>query len=87
MLGLGAHMALVGGRVKDRVRVNMRSTEDFYRKTGVHLGRDLAIPLGGKFEGAGGGHPTAAGMTTARSLKETLEGCVDKVKELLSVLI
>jgi nanoRNase/pAp phosphatase (c-di-AMP/oligoRNAs hydrolase) len=83
LLGLGAHLALVGGEAKEKVRVNMRSTEDFYNKTGVHLGRDLAIPIGKEFGGAGGGHPTAAGLATKRELEETLAACTNRLKELL----
>ncbi len=83
LLGLGAHLALVGGEAKEKVRVNMRSTEDFYSKTGVHLGRDLAIPIGKEFGGAGGGHPTAAGLTSMRALEETMTACTNRLKELL----
>ena len=83
LLGLGAHVALVGGEARERVRVNMRSTEDFYNKTGVHLARDLAIPIGKESGGTGGGHPTAAGLTTKRELEHTITACTDKLKKLL----
>ncbi len=83
LLGLGAHLALVGGEAKEKVRVNMRSTEDFYNRTGVHLGRDLAIPIGKEFGGAGGGHPTAAGLATKGVLEETMTACTNRLKELL----
>jgi nanoRNase/pAp phosphatase (c-di-AMP/oligoRNAs hydrolase) len=84
LLGLGAHVALVGGKAKDRVRVNMRSTEEFAGKTGVHLGRDLAIPLGTFFGGSGGGHPTAAGFYGTVSLEDILKKSVERVRELLA---
>ncbi len=83
LLGLGAHLALVGGEAKEKVRVNMRATEEFFKKTGVHLGRDLAIPVGKSLGGAGGGHPTAAGLSTRASLDETVKACVQRVRELL----
>ncbi len=83
LLGLGAHLALVGGEAKEKVRVNMRATEEFYKKTGVHLGRDLAIPVGKNLGGAGGGHPTAAGLSAKASLDETVKACVQRVRELL----
>src|SRR4029077_2044682 len=63
LLSLGAHVALVAGESKEKVRVNMRATEDFHNKTGVHLARDLSIPIGKKLGGVGGGHPTAAGLS------------------------
>jgi bifunctional oligoribonuclease and PAP phosphatase NrnA len=84
MLALGAHIALVGGKVKDRVRVNMRSTEEFASKTGVHLGRDIAIPLGALFGGSGGGHPTAAGFYGTLAVEDTLKKSVERVRELLA---
>lgn len=84
LLGLGAHLALVGGKVKDRVRVNMRSTEEFASKTGVHLGRDIAIPLGALFGGSGGGHPTAAGFYGTLAVEDTLRKSVERVRELLA---
>jgi bifunctional oligoribonuclease and PAP phosphatase NrnA len=83
LLGLGAHIALVGGKAKEKVRVNMRATEEFASKTGVHLGRDLAIPLGTALGGGGGGHPTAAGFFGKVGIDETLERTVARVRELL----
>ncbi len=83
LLGLGAHVAIVGGERKERVRVNMRATEGFAGKTGVHLGRDLAIPLGKALGGGGGGHPTAAGFYGSIGVEDTLKRCVERVRELL----
>jgi bifunctional oligoribonuclease and PAP phosphatase NrnA len=83
LLGLGAHVAIVGGDTGKKVRANMRATESFASKTGVHLGRDLAIPLGKSLGGTGGGHSTAAGLTTTVGVEETLKACVDRIKSLL----
>lgn len=82
-LGLGAHVAFVAGEVKEKVRVNMRATEDFYEKTGAHLARDIAIPLGKMLEGVGGGHPTAAGLTGSGSVEDVLSACLVRLKEAL----
>jgi nanoRNase/pAp phosphatase (c-di-AMP/oligoRNAs hydrolase) len=35
---------------------------NFMRKTRIHLGRDIAKPLGEYLHGMGGGHSTAAGV-------------------------
>ena len=83
LLGLGAHIAIVGGKAKERVRVNMRATEEFASKTGVHLGRDLAIPLGTALGGVGGGHPTAAGFYGTLGVEEILKKTVERIRELL----
>ena len=83
LLGLGAQVAMVAGEAKNRVRVNMRSTEDFYTRTGVHLARDLSIPIGKKLGGVGGGHPTAAGLSVPGQVQDVLHSCLDMLKELL----
>ena len=80
-LALGAHVAFVAGEVKDKIRVNMRATEDFYEKTGAHLARDVAIPLGKLLGGVGGGHPTAAGLTASGAVEDVLIACVKRLRE------
>jgi nanoRNase/pAp phosphatase (c-di-AMP/oligoRNAs hydrolase) len=80
-LGLGAHVAFVAGEVKDKIRVNMRATEDFYEKTSAHLARDVAIPLGKLLGGVGGGHPTAAGLTASGTADEVLVACMTRLRE------
>ena len=62
LIGMGAHMAMVGGQKDDSLQISIRSDPEFYKKTGFHLGRDLAKPLGEYFHGMGGGHSTAAGV-------------------------
>ena len=86
LLAVGAHVAFVAGESKEKVRVNMRSTEDFFRKTGVHLARDLSIPLGKKLSGAGGGHATAAGLSAKGQTQDVLKACVDYLKDSLGPL-
>jgi nanoRNase/pAp phosphatase (c-di-AMP/oligoRNAs hydrolase) len=85
-LTLGAHVAFVAGEVKERIRVNMRATEDFYQKTGAHLARDVAIPLGKMLEGMGGGHPTAAGLTALGAVDDVLIACVNRLRESIGPL-
>ena len=85
-LTLGAHVAFVAGEVKERIRVNMRATEEFYEKTGSHLARDVAIPLGKLLGGVGGGHPTAAGLTATGTVDDALVACVNRLRESLGPL-
>jgi len=85
-LTLGAHVAFVAGEVKERIRVNMRATEDFYQKTGAHLARDVAIPLGKLLGGVGGGHPTAAGLTALGAVDDVLIACVNRLRESIGPL-
>lgn len=84
LLSMGADVSFVAGMVKGRIRVNMRSTEKFHHTTNLHLGRDVAIPLGKGLGGSGGGHPTAAGMQVISTTAEkALEACTGRVKNLL----
>ena len=83
LLAVGAHVALVAGESKEKIRVNMRATEDFYTKTGVHLARDISIPVGKKLGGVGGGHATAAGLSVPGQTQDVLKICVDVLKESL----
>lgn len=86
LLSLGAHVALVAGESKDKIRVNMRATEDFYSRTGVHLARDLSIPIGKKLSGVGGGHPTAAGLSVPGQVQDVLKICIEMLRESLGPL-
>jgi nanoRNase/pAp phosphatase (c-di-AMP/oligoRNAs hydrolase) len=79
-------VAFVAGEVKEKIRVNMRATEDFYQKTGAHLARDVAIPLGKMLGGVGGGHPTAAGLTALGAVDEILIVCVNRLRESIGPL-
>jgi nanoRNase/pAp phosphatase (c-di-AMP/oligoRNAs hydrolase) len=86
LLAIGAHVAFVAGESKQKTRVNMRATEDFYSKTGVHLARDVSIPLGKKMGGVGGGHATAAGLSLPVQPEDALKMCIEMVKESLGPL-
>lgn len=75
LIGLGAHVAVVAGRKGEALQVSLRSSRDFHEKTGLHLGRDVAKPLGEYLHGTGGGHATAAGVNGVGDIKEALERC------------
>jgi hypothetical protein len=79
-------VAFVAGEAKERIRVNMRATEDFYEKTGAHLARDVAIPMGKVLGGVGGGHPTAAGLTALGTVDDVLIACVNRLRECVGPL-
>jgi nanoRNase/pAp phosphatase (c-di-AMP/oligoRNAs hydrolase) len=83
LLALGADVAMVGGKAKGGVRVNLRSTQAFHRNSGIHLARDVAIPLGKELGGSGGGHPTAAGLFANGTVEETLTYCTRSLRTLI----
>jgi nanoRNase/pAp phosphatase (c-di-AMP/oligoRNAs hydrolase) len=83
LIGLGAHIAVVGGIRGKLVRVNMRSSREFFQETGIHLGRDIAEPLGRYLGGFGGGHGTSAGVNGESELKIALSTCLKLIREKL----
>jgi len=81
LIGLGAHVAIVAGQRGDKLQVSLRSSQDFHKKTGIHLGRDIANPLGEYLHGMGGGHSVSAGANGVGDVEATLKRCVRLLKE------
>jgi nanoRNase/pAp phosphatase (c-di-AMP/oligoRNAs hydrolase) len=77
LIGLGAHLAIVGGEKESGLTLSFRSTSDFYSRTKFHLGKDLATVLGQTMNGAGGGHSTAAGAAVQGNLDEAIRKSVE----------
>jgi nanoRNase/pAp phosphatase (c-di-AMP/oligoRNAs hydrolase) len=84
LIALGAHVAVVAGQRDDNIQISMRSSQDFYEKTKVHLGRDVAKPLGEYLNGMGGGHSMAAGVNGIGDVEACLKRCLKLFKEKLS---
>ena len=82
LLNLGADIAMVQGGEQEDFRINFRASYEFTDKTGIHLGRDVAQPLGQAFKGEGGGHDRAAGFNIKESGQETSK-LVDHVINIL----
>ena len=72
IMNLGADVAIIAGNDKDTLKASFRSTEQFYAKTGIHLGDDVTKPLSELYGGEGGGHPTAAGVNGVGDSEEFL---------------
>jgi len=83
LISLGAHVAIVAGQRDENLRVSMRASQEFYRVTSVHLGRDLAKPLGEYLRGMGGGHAVSAGVNGVGDLEACFRRCVRLLKEKL----
>jgi nanoRNase/pAp phosphatase (c-di-AMP/oligoRNAs hydrolase) len=84
LISLGAHLAVVAGKRNDELTLSFRSTRDFTERTGMHLGSDLATPLGARMGGMGGGHPTAAGANVKGDVNEALKLVLTIVKDFVS---
>jgi nanoRNase/pAp phosphatase (c-di-AMP/oligoRNAs hydrolase) len=79
LLRLGADIVFVAGKKRDNLTISIRSTQKFYRETGINLGKEIVIVLEEKFNGRGGGHSTSAGFNGIGDVDEALKLCVISV--------
>ena len=78
---LGAHVSAVAGEKGEGIEISLRCSREFTEKTGIHLGRDIAKPLGEAMQGQGGGHAMAAGVNAKGDVKAGLKLCLRFLKE------
>ncbi|NIP67386.1 hypothetical protein GWN63_03395 [Candidatus Bathyarchaeota archaeon] len=76
LIKLGAHVAVVAGKRDSMLRISLRADGKFHKKTQIHLGRDIARPLGEYLQGMGGGHSTSAGVNGAGDLEAAFKYCM-----------
>lgn len=81
IIDLGAHVAAVAGQKNENLEISLRCTKEFHEKTGIHLGKDIAKPLGEYLQGMGGGHSTAAGVNGVGEIEAGLKRCLKLLKE------
>jgi len=84
LVALGAHVGAVAGSKNGKIEISLRSSLEFNKQTGVHLGRDIAKPLGEYLHGMGGGHATAAGVNGEGDVEIGLKRCIALLKEKLA---
>ncbi|MEM2987656.1 MAG: DHH family phosphoesterase [Candidatus Bathyarchaeia archaeon] len=85
IIDLGAHVAVVAGQKNESLEMSLRCTKEFHEKTGIHLGRDIAKPLGEYLNGMGGGHSTAAGVNGFGELEAGLKRCLKLLREKIAM--
>jgi bifunctional oligoribonuclease and PAP phosphatase NrnA len=81
LVDLGAHMAAVAGKKNEKVELSLRCTRQFNELAGVHLGVDIAAPLGEFLGGVGGGHAMASGVSGKGEIQQALKQCLVLVKQ------
>lgn len=84
LVELGAHVGVVAGEKNKTIEISLRSNLEFFNQTQVHLGRDIAKPLGEYLHGMGGGHSTAAGVNGEGDVEIGLKRCLWLFKERLT---
>lgn len=81
LIDMGADVAVVGGKKDGLLRVSLRASRDFGKKTGIHLGREIAKTLGEYAHGMGGGHAASAGINGEGDVESVFAKCVELLKE------
>lgn len=66
----GSDISIVLGEDEEGSRASMRSSQSFYKETGLHLGSEVARVVGERLGGVGGGHPTAASIKSKKGVDE-----------------
>ena len=83
LIALGAHVAIVAGKKENKIQVSFRASREFSSDTDIHMGRDLAKPLGDFLGGMGGGHSVSAGANGAGDVDASLNFCAKLLKKRL----
>ncbi len=81
LVDLGAHMSAVAGKKEGKVELSLRCTRQFNEIAGVHLGVDIATPLGEYLQGVGGGHAMASGVSGKGEIQDALKQCLVLLKQ------
>ncbi len=81
LIDLGAHVAAVAGHKNGKTDVSLRSVRQFFDQTAIHLGKDIATPLGEYVQGVGGGHAMAAGVSGGGEIQSALKQCLLLLKQ------
>ena len=84
LISLGADIAAVIGSDKEKIRASLRSTQEFYKNTELHLG-ELVMQLGIEIGGSGSGHPTAAGYNGEGNYEVFTKKLIDLVHKNLRI--
>lgn len=83
IIDLGAHMVVIAGIKGEKIEISLRSSSEFNKKTGIHLGKDIAQPLGEFLQGMGGGHVSAAGLTGKGELEIAFKECLSLIEQII----
>lgn len=81
LVDLGAHMSAVAGKKEEKIELSLRCTRQFNENAGVHLGVDIAAPLGEYLQGVGGGHAMASGVSGKGEIQAALKQCLMLLKQ------
>lgn len=81
-LKIGADVSLVFNVNKNKIRISSRARSKVLSETSLHLGK-LMSKVADHFEGTGGGHDGAAGLTVQAQMGEVKEKALEELKKML----
>jgi len=81
LVDLGAHVSAVAGKKNGKIEISLRSVRQFNEGTSIHLGTDIATPLGEYLQGIGGGHAMASGVSGKGEIQDALKQCLALLKQ------
>jgi nanoRNase/pAp phosphatase (c-di-AMP/oligoRNAs hydrolase) len=70
LLALGADLAATVSKEKEGLKITVRATEDYVRRTGIHVGNDICMPLGEILGGEGSGHAGVGGVRASGDVSQ-----------------
>lgn len=84
IVSIGGDCVFVGSVAKGEMRISARASQNFLKKTGINLGRDVMPHVGDFVGGSGGGHREAAGVKSkSGDINAALGECIRITKELI----
>jgi nanoRNase/pAp phosphatase (c-di-AMP/oligoRNAs hydrolase) len=86
LLGLGAHIAVVGDVDGDVVDITLRQSPEVSEKYSLNLVRDVVSPLASLFQGEGGGHASVARLRARGDFSEVMSRCVKQISYCLGAM-
>lgn len=72
LVALGADLAIVFAEEENNTKASLRSSEEFYERTGISLGQ-MSVELSNSLGGYGGGHRRAAAFTVEKGVAQIEE--------------
>jgi len=81
LVDLGAHMSAVAGKKNGKIEMSLRSVRQFNEGAKIHLGTDIAAPLGEYLGGVGGGHAMASGVSGKGEIQDALKQCLKLLQQ------
>jgi nanoRNase/pAp phosphatase (c-di-AMP/oligoRNAs hydrolase) len=81
LLVLGADLAATVAKNKDGLKIAVRASENYVSRTGLHVGRDICMPLGKLLGGEGSGHRMVGGIRASCSFTHARSALLSFLEE------